>query len=163
MLDADAPAGLIDSAITLGQAASPQGPVGSALVIGSGPATALPIDTSSMPAASLPIQGTVKGDLSAQPATVVFGTVAARSSASVQISISSRSQQNLAALTFTADRPWLSAKVVGPAGSPGLWTIRLSIAATAPAGAQNAHLIGTARSGERLVIPVMAYIVAEGL
>lgn len=160
-IDSDAPMGPIDGAVALGQAAPEQSP-GTALVLGSAAAQSQPIDPSPAATASLPIQGTIAGDLSAQPSTAIFGTIAAGSTASVQMTISSHSKQNLAGMRFTADQPWLSAQVVGPAGEPGTWDIRLDIAATAPAGAQSAHVIGSLPSGERLLIPIMAYIVAEG-
>lgn len=162
VLKSDAPLGPIDGAITLRQASASPMPAGNALVFGAGSTTPQTVPESSLPEASLPLQGSITGDLSAQPSTAIFGTVAAGKAANVQMTVSSASKKDLAGMSFTADQPWLSAKVAGPAGVPGTWIIRLTIAATAPAGAQNAHLIGTAPSGERLVIPVMAYIVAEG-
>jgi hypothetical protein len=101
------------------------------------------------------------------PGTVAFGTVAAGQEATRQITLSGTSPGALKSLTATCASPWLSARLsttrhpettTGSEMAPTTLVLDVTLSARTPPGGLETQVIVTAADGERLVLPVLAYI-----
>jgi len=98
------------------------------------------------------VTGEVAGDISALPATLAFGTVAAGKQATQQAFLLGLAQSGLAAAT---DNPYLTARLqIG--GQKPLLVVTLS--RLAPVGPLSGNIIVKTQNGQRLRVPVFALI-----
>ncbi|MBV9864582.1 MAG: DUF1573 domain-containing protein [Abitibacteriaceae bacterium] len=124
--------------------------------------------------ASVPLVGEVDGKLTATPHMVFFGTA---KDAKQQVVLSSATPQILKNLKITPSSPWVIAHLVtaatakstkaattsdistnGAKTSPATAILELSLSPRTPLGSLNTQVIITTSEGERLNLPVAAYI-----
>lgn len=124
--------------------------------------------------ASVPLTGEIEGKITATPHMVFFGTA---KDAKQQVVLSSATPQVLKNLKVTPSSPWVVARLV-PAGtakpttaavttdistngvktSAATAVLELSLSPRTPLGSLNTQVIITTTDGERLNLPVAAYI-----
>jgi len=155
--------------LTIG-AKAPIGPLSGNLSFASPPPTGAaattpgPLD-SVFQAATVPLSGEVVGHITATPRMVFFGT---GQDAKQQVTLDGSSPLTLKNLKVTSASPWVTARLIPPASgkakgaatTPTRVTLELSLNSRAPAGNLDTQVLVTTQEGERLRLPVSAYVVA---
>jgi Protein of unknown function (DUF1573) len=118
--------------------------------------------------AQLVVVGQVVGDLSAEPSLAFMGVVEKGHESACQIVLTGTNTAVLENLKITSDSAWLSARLgAAPAASiPGsigdakerTKTLEVRLAAGAPPGVFQSRLSLFLTNGQRLVVPVAAYV-----
>jgi len=118
---------------------------------------------SALAQSSVLVVGQVVGAVSAQPQALAFGVVPAGQGSTRQVVLTGASQGALKNRNLRSDSPWLT---LAPAGRetetapPGSETIVVTLRPDAPAGVLQAQLTVTLENGQRLLLPVSAYVTA---
>lgn len=105
------------------------------------------------------VVGQVSGAVSAQPQAVAFGAVASGQGATRQVVLTGANPTALKNRKVTSDSPWLT---VGPGKrddqAPLSETIEVALRPNAPTGVLQTRLVITLENGQRLLLPVSAYV-----
>ncbi|HEV2471520.1 MAG TPA: hypothetical protein VGS41_02575, partial [Chthonomonadales bacterium] len=101
------------------------------------------------------LAGNVTGSIAASPSAVVFGTVPIRHSAAMKVGITATDPSYLAHLKVSSPLTWLQAQIE-PAQGKSLLVVTLK--PRSRPGAVDTVLTVTAPDGERLMVPVLAYV-----
>lgn len=115
----------------------------------------------------VPVAAQVEGSVSAVPTTLVFGTITKGQAATRQITLVGVSPDALKKLSVASGSPWLSARLRASEPAPSeppvspTMLLEVTLATTAPPGGVQAQVTVTTAQGERLVVPVMAYVIDQ--
>lgn len=110
------------------------------------------VDQQLLPDTYAVARGEVVGDISTAPKSVVFGVVEVGQGATRTVTVKAASPEILAGVSAASGSPWVT---VSP-GKAGDYDI--SIVPNAPPGVLQATATFTTRSGEKLAVPVLAYV-----
>lgn len=107
------------------------------------------------------VAGEVLGKLQVAPKMAVLGTVHAGTEAVTEVKLTARDAGALANLKVASASPWVTAQVraARDTNPDAAATMSVTLSSKAPAGAVETQVVATAADGERLVIPVLAYVV----
>ncbi len=109
---------------------------------------------------SVPFSGEVTGKISAAPATVMFGAAAVGREVTRTVTITGVNPEAVRGLHLGDPGPWLTAKMEPPAADrPNQAALQVTLTSHAPTGSIQSHVDITTTDGQRLVVPVIAYVV----
>jgi hypothetical protein len=148
----DAPLGPLTGSISFAPAGSP----------GAGSPGAAPLPSrlaDALAAPSVFVAGQVAGAVSARPQAVAFGAVPSGHGATRQVVLTGANPTALKNRRVTSDSAWLT---IGPGKRDGEQplseTIEVALRPDAPAGVLQARLTIALENGQRLLLPVSAYV-----
>lgn len=138
-------------------------------------ATAAPVTASEAPdsvtaawrMASINLFARIEGDATAAPSVIAFpaGASGGRNSTGIvqSVALTGRTATSLEGATVTCDSPYLAARIAPvPAGSTPATApqraLEVTLLPSTPAGVLQSRVIVTLKNGQRLVLPVSAYI-----
>lgn len=118
---------------------------------------------------SVPVQGEVVGDVAAEPSALALGPVPGQRSAVGRVMLTVQNADALAGAVMSSPSPYVSAKIqtvqplLGGGGAntlPGSRMLEVTISPKAPLGLMQTTVIVTLTNGQRLHIPISAYIIS---
>ena len=105
---------------------------------------------------TVPVTGQVVGAASAEPTALAFGVVTRGRAAARPLHLEARDASLWDTARIAADSPWLTARLV-PSRSAGR-TLEVTLSPAAPAGSVQSQIIVALANGQRLRVPVTAYV-----
>lgn len=145
---------------------APLGPLtGSITFAPAVPAAGSPNVSKALSATSVFVVGQVGGAVSAQPQAVAFGAIMSGQKATRQIVLTGTNAAVLKNRRITSNSPWLTIAAAHPdkeQAQPISETIEIALRPDAPAGVLQTQLTVTLENGQRLLLPVSAYITTPG-
>ncbi len=121
---------------------------------------ALPGADSTAPAVTLPFTAERGGTFAASPALVMFGSLTAGREVKRVALLTAAASDTLTTAKLTSDSPFLTLHAAAPetVGAGAALRVEIILSASAPSGAFSAHVTIETKSGEKLVVPVIAQI-----
>lgn len=150
----DTPLGLLSGTVSFAHPVESSGPAPTTVTAPSAVAAALKANSAAL-------AGQVTGDVSAEPQVVAFGMVPLGQQVLREVTITSTRAAHLTDLKISSDSPWLWARMTVPKASavrPLTQTLEVTIRPNAPAGLLQTRLFIVLANGQKLQLPVTAYI-----
>ena len=107
-------------------------------------------------AAVASIKGTARGDVAAEPSSLVFGTVMSGQETPLETVLTYKTPKRDTARRIVSGSPYL--RVTANAVSGKTETLTITVLPNAPLGVLKAQTEVTLANGQRLIIPILAYV-----